>query len=263
MTPPPTLQELIETVRADAGSDQPLDQLVAAAAAAADLEETTDALLGYFVDRCRRDGRSWSEISNALGVTKQAVHKRFAPALAAHIFAATPAPTFERFTDRARHVVAASRQLALSLGADAVGTEHQLLALFAEPEGIAGRTLAAMNVTEDSVRAALSTARHDEHAQDAGQGVAGGQPTVGQAAAEPASQSADRIPPYSDDAKLALRDALTVALEFGHNYIGTEHLLLGLYRNADSTAAWILGEAGALESRARTHVTNLLRQLSS
>ncbi len=56
-------------------------------------------------------------------------------------------------------------------------------------------------------------------------------------------------------------DALTVALEFSHNYIGTEHLLLGLYRNPDSTAAWILGEAGALESTARTHVTELLRQL--
>jgi ATP-dependent Clp protease ATP-binding subunit ClpA len=263
MTPPPTLQELIDTVRADAGSDQPLDQLVAAAGAAAELEETTDALLGYFVDRCRRDGRSWSEISNALGVTKQAVHKRFAPALAAHIFAATPAPTFERFTDRARHVVAASRQAALSLGANAVGTGHLLLALFAEPEGIAGRTLAAMNVTADSVRAALLAARDQEPAQDAGAGVTPDQPTGDLPAAEHASQAANSVPPYGDDAKLALQDALTVALEFGHNYIGTEHLLLGLYRNADSTAAWILGEAGALESTARTYVTNLLRQLSS
>ena len=261
MTPPPTLQELIATVRADAGSDQPLDQLVAAAAAAADLEDTTDALLGYFVDRCRRDGRSWSEISNALGVTKQAVHKRFAPALAAHIIAATPAPTFERFTDRARHVVAASRQAALSLGADAVGTGHVLLALFAEPEGIAGRTLTAMNVTADSVRAALLTARGHGHAQDGEQHSAPDEQAGDQAAAEPADRAADPIPPYADDAKRLLRDALTVALEFGHNYIGTEHLLLGLYRNPDSTAAWILGEAGALESTARTHVTDLLRQL--
>ncbi len=166
MAPPPTLQELIDTVRQDAGSDQPLDQLVAAAAAAAQLEETTDALLGHFVDRCRRDGRSWSEISNALGVTKQAVHKRFASALAAHIVAATPAPTFERFTDRARHVVAASRRVAVSRGAGAVGTEHLLLALFAEPEGIAGRTLAAMNVTEDSVRAALLKAQAHGHDHD-------------------------------------------------------------------------------------------------
>jgi ATP-dependent Clp protease ATP-binding subunit ClpA len=269
MTPPPTLQELIDTVRQDAGSDQPLDQLVAAAAAAAQLEETTDALLGHFVDRCRRDGRSWSEISNALGVTKQAVHKRFASALAAHIVAATPAPTFERFTDRARHVVAASRRVATSLGAGTVGTEHLLLALFAEPAGIAGRTLAAMNVTEDSVRAALLKAQgrghdHDhEHAegqQHEGQRAAGHNPAEYQPEAEHASDAADS-PSYDDDAKRAMSDALAVALEFGHNYIGTEHLLLGLYRNADSTAAWILGEAGALESTARAHVTDLLRGL--
>jgi ATP-dependent Clp protease ATP-binding subunit ClpA len=264
MTPPPTLQELIESVRQDAGSDQPLDQLVAAATAAAQLEETTDALLGYFVDRCRRDGRSWSEISNALGVTKQAVHKRFASALAAHIVAATPAPTFERFTDRARHVVAASQRVAASLGADAVGTEHLLLALFAEPEGIAGRTLAAMNVTEDSVRAALPTAQthgqanHRAVAQDEGQHTAGHEPAADRPGTGQTSHAA-KSPSYDDDAKRALGDALAVALEFGHNYIGTEHLLLGLYRNADSRAAWILLEAGALEATARAHVNEMLR----
>ncbi len=257
MTPPPTLQELIETVRQDAGSDQPIDQLVVAAAAAAQLEETTDALLGHFVDRCRRDGRSWTEISNALGVTKQAVHKRFAPAIAAHIFAATPAPTFERFTDRARHVVAASRQAAVSLGADAVGSEHLLLALFAEPAGIAGRTLAAMNVTEDGVRASLQAIHdRDGHTRDQDDNAAAGQAATGLS-----DEAADTPPAYADDAKQTLRDALAVALELGHNYIGTEHLLLGLYRNADSTAAWILGEAGALESTARAHVIDLLRQV--
>jgi Clp amino terminal domain, pathogenicity island component len=151
MAPPPTLQELIEIVRQDASSDQPLDQLVAAAAAAAQLEETTDALLGHFVDRCRRDGRSWTEISAALGVTKQAVHKRFATAIATHVAAATQAPTFERFTDRARRVMAESSKAAISLGDDFVGTEHLLLALFTEPEGIAGRALAAMDVSEDTV----------------------------------------------------------------------------------------------------------------
>ncbi len=261
MTPPPTLQQLIDTVRQDAGSDQSLDQLITAAATAAQLEETTDALLGHFVDRCRRDGRSWTEISTALGVTKQAVHKRFASALAAHIVAATPSPTFERFTDRARHVIAASRQAAVSLGADAVGTEHLLLALFAEPEGIAGRTLAAMNLTEDNVRAALVAARpqdHD-HDDDSGGQPAAGQPAGEQLATEHAGHAANS-PPYDEDAKCAMRDALTVALEFSHNYIGTEHLLLGLYRNANSTAAWILGEAGALESTARAHVIDLLRQ---
>src|SRR5215470_11920771 len=108
MTPPPTLQELIEIVRQDAGSDQPLDQLVAAAAAAAQLEETTDALLGHFVDRCRREGRSWSEISAALGVTKQAVHKRFAAAMADRMILAVPDPSLERMTPRAQRVLTAA-----------------------------------------------------------------------------------------------------------------------------------------------------------
>jgi ATP-dependent Clp protease ATP-binding subunit ClpA len=271
MTPPPTLQELIETIRQDAGSDLPLDQLVTAASAAAQLEETTDALLGYFVDRCRRDGRSWTEISNALGVTKQAVHKRFAPALAAHIFAATPEPTFERFTDRARHVIVAARQAARQTGADAVGPQHLLLALFAEPGGIAGRALAAMNVSEDAVRAAIAadtgagahgTAASPEGTSAPPQDTAAspeGTSAPPQGTSDASGKSADATPAFDSDAKEALRDALTVALSFGHNYIGTEHLLLGLYRNPGNAAAGILLDAGALEGTARAHVTDVLR----
>jgi len=247
MAPPPTLQELIEIVRRDASSDQPLDQLVAASAAAAELQETTDALLGYFVDRCRRDGRSWTEISGALGVTKQAVHKRFASAMAAHLVAATPSPTFERFTNRARHVVAKTRQTAIDFRQPVVGTEHILLALFAEPQGLAARALTAMDVSEETVRTAISA-------------LAG---SAGPTEPAPAAESATGEPPYSDDAKLALRDALAVALEFSHNYIGTEHILLGLYRNEESAAARILIESGALEATARAHVVDMLRGFSA
>jgi ATP-dependent Clp protease ATP-binding subunit ClpA len=250
MAPAPTLQELIEIVRQDSSSDQPLDQLVAAAAAAAQLEETTDALLGHFVDRCRRDGRSWTEISAALGVSKQAVHKRFAPALAAHIVAATPGPTFERFTDRARHVMAEARQAATDSGDGSVRPEHILLALFSEPAGVAARALAAMGVSKESVATAIR---------------ARGKTAV--ATAEAGDSTADdgaggSVPAFSGPAKRVLRDALAVALEFGHNYIGTEHLLLGLYRNAESAATWILLEAGALEATARAHVADLLRGFS-
>src|SRR5260370_4463435 len=118
MTLPPTLQELIDMVKSDASSDRSLDQLVAAAAAVAQLEETSDELLGHFVDRCRRDGQSWSQISAALGVTKQAVHKRFASAIAAHMAAGSSTwTTLERFTDRARRVITASEQAALEYGA--------------------------------------------------------------------------------------------------------------------------------------------------
>jgi ATP-dependent Clp protease ATP-binding subunit ClpA len=256
MTPPPTLQELIETVRQDSSSDQPLDQLVAAAAAAAELEETTDALLGYFVDRCRRDGRSWTEISAALGVTKQAVHKRFATAIATQVAAANPAPTFERFTQRARHVMAESSQAATSLGDDYVGTEHLLLALFTEPEGLAAQALAAMDVSEDTVRAAIRAAGDRGAGQD--EPSATGTAAAGALAAA-TSAAAGARPRFSGPAKRVLRDALAVALEFGHNYIGTEHILLGLYRNEDSLAARILMQAGAIESTARAHLTAMLR----
>ena len=77
MTPAPTLQELIQTVLADTRSGDPLRQLGQAAQTAGELEDVTDSLLGHFVDRARRAGRSWSEISSVLGVSKQAAHKRF------------------------------------------------------------------------------------------------------------------------------------------------------------------------------------------
>jgi ATP-dependent Clp protease ATP-binding subunit ClpA len=285
MAPPPTLQELIEIVRQDSSSDQPLDQLVAAAAAAAQLEETTDALLGHFVDRCRRDGRSWTEISAALGVTKQAVHKRFASAIATQIADVTSAPTFDRFTERARHVMAESSLAAISLGADFVGTEHVLLALFTEPAGIAGRALAAMDVSQGAVRAAILAAGDrtpgTEPPAPAGDRTPGTEPPAPAGAAPGATSTsaagasaagatsagttaagtpaAGTRPPFSGPAKRALRDTLAVALEFGHNYIGTEHMLLALYRNGDSLAAQILTQAGAIESTARAHVTAMLR----
>ena len=94
MTPGPTLEQLIATVRADAGSDDALDQLTTAVQTVAALEETADAALAYFVDRCRGNGRSWSEISKALGVTKQAAHKRFS----------LSAPPLQRLTPRASAV---------------------------------------------------------------------------------------------------------------------------------------------------------------
>jgi hypothetical protein len=86
VTPAPGLQELIATVERDAASRDPLDLLTTASSTVARLEEVGDAVLGHFVDRCRRQGHSWSEISAALGVSKQAAHKRFS----------FPAPTLER-----------------------------------------------------------------------------------------------------------------------------------------------------------------------
>ncbi|MGH9098013.1 MAG: Clp protease N-terminal domain-containing protein, partial [Acidimicrobiales bacterium] len=116
MTPSPTLQALIDGVKADAPGDEALIELSQASRTVSDLEQVGDALLGHFVDQCRRSRHSWSEISGALGVSKQAAHKRFT----------FDVPTFERFTERARSVLSQSETEAHRLGHGFVGTEHIL-----------------------------------------------------------------------------------------------------------------------------------------
>jgi ATP-dependent Clp protease ATP-binding subunit ClpA len=249
MTPPPSLQDLIETVRQDASSDDALDQLATASATVAQIEDTSDALLGHYVDRCRRDGRSWSEISTALGVTKQAVHKRFATSVADQIFASIPAPTLERFTARARVVIASAALAARDAGRTKAGGVHILIGLFAAPEGIAARVLQGLGVTRDAVRsAALAAPAADEPDE----------PVVG-----PAAAGDPPIPRFTADGRFAMRDALAIALELGHNYVGTEHLLLALYRNGAAPAASILAGSGASEAAVKAGVLELLRGYQS
>jgi Clp amino terminal domain, pathogenicity island component len=237
MTPPPTLQDLIDTVRQDSPTEGPLDQLATAATTAAQLESASDALLSHFVDRCRRDGRSWTEISTALGVTKQAVHKRFAGDLADRIIAATPDPSLERFTLRARAVLAGARRSAQESGVQA-NSGHLLLALYTEPEGIASRVLLAMDISAEAVQTAFEALPDTADSQASKTG-------------------------FTADAVRALRDALAIALHFGHNYIGTEHLLLGLYQGEDSPAAAILAAVGSTKAEAIARVMELLREIQA
>ena len=256
MAPPPSLQELIETVQRDTATDDELDLLSTASVTARQLEEVNDALLGHFVNRCRLAGRSWSEISDALGVTKQAVHKRFSGALADRIIEAVPRPTLERFTLRARGTLKAAVRAARALGHSETGTEHLLLGLFDDPEGLAARALSAMNVRREAVEAAVLTAR------PRGSAVPSGEPGApsGQSAQGP-EETAD--PPYSSEVRTALRDALAEALALGHNYIGTEHILLGLYRSGDSLAAGILQNLGADQAEVKVRLTEMLRGLNA
>jgi len=267
MTPPPTLQELIDTVRRDADTDDPIAQLAVASATASDLEQTTDALLGHFVDRCRRAGSSWSEISAALGVTKQAVHKRFAGPLAERLVGTSGGPAFERFTLRARNVLAAAAAAADDTGQRAIGTGHLLLGLFTEPDGVAARALADTQIDRDEVAQALRAA----WAQAAGADDVTPRPAGPPDSADPATLPTGDLAgagagaggaarkPLSAAGHAALVNAVAVALELRHNYIGTEHILLGLYRDPDSLAARVLADAGGDPSEVRVRVAELLR----
>ena len=228
MTPAPTLQELIETVERDSPTPALLDLLTTASSTATQLEELGDSVLGHFVDRCRRSGHSWSEISAALGVSKQAAHKRFS----------FPAPTLERFTPRARLAVDAAANAARSLGHNFVGTEHLLLGLFTQPEGLAARVLAEAGVEPAAVEARLVESLPPQ-----------GEPLLDN-------------PLYVPQASLALQGALGEALRLGHNYIGTEHILLGLLRDRDTPAASILADFGVNPERIGTRLVEMVNAVA-
>ncbi|HVW32855.1 MAG TPA: Clp protease N-terminal domain-containing protein [Acidimicrobiia bacterium] len=226
MTPAPGLQELIETVERDAGSAAPLELLATASSTVAGLEEVGDALLGHFVDRCRRGGHSWSEISAALGVSKQAAHKRFT----------LPAPTLERLTVRARNTLDAATAAARRLGHNYVGTEHLLLGLFAEPQGLAALVLAEAGVTPAAV---------EEKVLDV----------------LPRGTLLLESPPYIPQASQALQAALEEALRLRHNYIGTEHILLGLVRSRDWLAGRILTDLGLTQEQTQARIGQMIAEV--
>jgi ATP-dependent Clp protease ATP-binding subunit ClpA len=279
MNPPPSLQNLIEIVQEDSPSDDLLDLLITASLTVRQLEDVNDALLGHFVDRCRRAGRSWSQISAALGVSKQAVHKRFSVPIADRMIDGAGA-TLERFTPRARSVLVAADASARARNSDHVGGEHLLLGLYAEPEGLAARTLLAMEVPKASVEAALtgSAAGADDGpvkqtpASDAGTtGEAGGAGTTraagstagtsGSSGTAATAGESGRLP-YAPDAATVLRDFVAEALELEHNYIGTEHILLGLLRDPDAPAARLLDQLGVSPAEVRVRIGEMLRALT-
>lgn len=223
MTPPPPLPALIAEVESDTGDTDPLLLLETASRTAAELAASGDALVGHYVDRCRRAGLTWAQISTALGVSKQAAHKRFSPA----------APALDRFTARAQASLRAATDAARGLGHTFVGTEHLLLGLF-DPEGtVAQRLLAGSGLTRESVAAAVleRAPRGDGSAVD---------------------------PPSTPLAAEALAGAVAEALDLGHNYVGTEHLVLALLRDPKGRAHQILTEAGVTHELYRAQVVELL-----
>ena len=225
MTPAPSLEDLIREVHQDAEDDSPLERLRAAAAMSRDMTDVSDAALGYFVDQARRAGHSWTEIGESLGVSKQAAQQR-------HVARASSV-SYERWTPRARNVVTASEAVARSLGHTYIGTEHLLLGLYDEPDGIGADMLTKTGITRDAVLTAV----------------------VAQAGRGPGAPKGDL--PHTAKALQAMAGALTAALELGHNYIGTEHLVLGLLR-VDGLASTILNDAGLDEPRARAFVLEAL-----
>ncbi len=141
---------------------------------------------------------------------------------------------FERFTDRARRVLVLAQEEARDLNHAFIGTEHILLGLIREGEGVAAKALDALGVTFDVVREKVEEAIGSN--------------------ANPSPGS----PPFTPRAKKVLELSLREALQLGHSYIGTEHMLLGLVREGDGVAAQVLNDLGADMARVRTQVIQMM-----
>jgi len=141
---------------------------------------------------------------------------------------------FERFTDRARRVVVLAQEEAKMLNHNYIGTEHILLGLIHEGEGVAAKALESLGISLDAVR---------DQVQD----------IIGQGQQQPAGHI-----PFTPRAKKVLELSLREALQLGHNYIGTEHILLGLIREGEGVAAQVLVKLGADLNRVRQQVIQLL-----
>src|SRR5579875_753381 len=141
---------------------------------------------------------------------------------------------FERFTDRARRVLVLAQEEARLLNHNFIGTEHILLGLIHEGEGVAAKALESLGISLEAVREKMEE-------------------TIGPAGSAPTGS-----PPFTPRAKKVLELSLREALQLGHNYIGTEHMLLGLVREGEGVAAQVLQSLGADLPRVRQQVIQLL-----
>lgn len=207
MTNKVRLDDLIDAIRSV--HEDALDQLTDAVLAADHLGEVADHLIGHFVDNARRSGASWSDIGKSMGVTKQAVQKRFVSKAADPLGALDPAQGFSRFTPRAKNVVMAAQNEARAAGNDEIGPTHLILGLLTEPKSLAAGALKAQGVSLTRVRQAAT------------------------ATLPPKADSVPDLIPYDAPARKALELTYREALRLGHNYIGTEHLLLALLELED------------------------------
>jgi len=200
---PMRLDDLIDGIKR--ARPNVLDQLSDAVVVADHLGDVADHLIGHFVDQARRSGASWTEIGQAMGVSKQAAQKRFVAKGEATTL--DPNQGFGRFTQRASKIIMATMAEAKAAGHAEIRPEHLVLGLLSEPEGLAARAIVAQNVTLQAVRqAVVLPARVD---------------------------TVPELVPYDANARKVLELTYREALRLGHNYVGTEHILLALLELED------------------------------
>jgi Clp amino terminal domain, pathogenicity island component len=225
MTNPVRLDDLIEAIK-KVHSDS-LEQLSDAVIAADHLGDVADHLIGHFVDQARRSGASWTDIGKSMGVSKQAAQKRFVPK-GGDASDLDPSQGFGRFTVPARNVVMAAQNEARAAGNDEIRPEHLVLGLLSQPDALAARSILAQGVALETVRQTAT------------------------ATLPPAADQVSELIPFDPRARKALELTFREALRMGHNYIGTEHILLALLELEDGTG--VLAGLGVDKATAEANI---------
>ena len=231
---PVRLDDLIDVIKQV--HTEPLEQLTDAVLAAESLGEISDHLIGHFVDQARRSGASWTEIGKCMGVTKQAAQKRFVPKAPDFESAALdPNAGFGRFTPRARNVVVVAQNKAQQAGNSEITPDHLLLAMFDDPDGLAVKLLAGQDVDAGAVEKAITLPPR----------VDGDLPA---------------LIPFNGPAKKVLELTFRQALRLGHNYIGTEHIVLALLEDENDDGP--LHRLGVDKDRFESDLVSALEQFT-
>jgi hypothetical protein len=204
-----SLTDLITRLDEELAGADDLTRISEAHVRAQTLSDLGDQLVGHYVGKARQAGASWSEIGDAIGVSKQAAQQRHAPA------------PFERFTDLNRHSIVLAQEAARTHKHDFIGTEHMLLGLLGEPRGLAYEVLMASTGSEQQIHDAI-----EETMRPAGKKAPRGHIA------------------FEARSKEAIEQALRASADLGHDWVGTEHTLLGLIRVGESRAARILRGLG-------------------
>jgi hypothetical protein len=237
MTNPVRLDDLIHSVKSQHPGSDPLQQLSDAVLVAEQVGEVADHLIGHFVDQARRSGASWTEIGASMGVSKQAAQKRFVPKAGFAPSDDTQA-AFSRFTERARRVLISAERTARGVGNAEIDTLHVLLGLVGEQEGVAAKAIEKF----------------------------GGKPAeIGKRVTALLPPGVDPVPsphiPFSPRSRKTIELTVREALRLGHNYVGTEHILLGLLEQGEGPAYDVLVDLGVTKDAVDEEIRAMLKTM--
>ncbi|MFI6439116.1 Clp protease N-terminal domain-containing protein [Streptomyces sp. NPDC050759] len=235
MPPLPDLNELFDNIDGIDGLETSLDRLLAAEGVASYLNWLSDRLVGCLVEEVRAEGYSWADIGEQLGISRQGAQQRYAPRQESvtlqdlfHIGA------LKRLTVRARESLDGAEAYAVRSGAAAVTPQHLLLALLDDEDSLATRALHSCEFSLAAIRRELEE--------------------------EPASDrpAPSRPPTVSGALRKCFDASFAQAMSLGHNYVGTEHLLLGITHERRNPAAQALASAGVTPQSARDAVVSAI-----